>query len=407
MIVVNAAVSHVSFAWLVATQHYKDRMLENGLWAVGALAVGVGVLPDDRRHRGADPAARGGRGRRELRAVVATTGSLIVGFGWYTAVKAAYISTTFSTLVVERNLIYVAPLFFVGTAHVLRAATHTVVGGRRRSRVDTRRDPARVPVPDGVRVYSDAPGLSLLQAANRTYDWTPDHARNVMIGFVVLSLTVIVLPRVLPWGTRQVLALVAVLLLVWGVAGQMSAASASNTFSEEISADIEQPFDWIDRATGGAPTLYLGQRLTDYNGIWQMEFWNRSLEHIWSTDGSAPGPGPTLSPDLVDAATGEITQPPTAVEYVVVDPGIDIVGTPVESHVHFAAGTKTFWRLVKIVPPLRLQNSRAVSLRTAGRPTRPTTRSSARRGTGPGSRSCGSIASAGAARTCPRAAPAS
>jgi hypothetical protein len=88
-----------------------------------------------------------------------------------------------------------------------------------------------------------------------------------------------------------------------------------------------------------------------------MEFWNRSLEHVWSTDGSAPGPGPTLSPDLVDAATGEITQPPTPVEYVLADPGIDIVGTLVERHAHFAAGTKTFWRLFKIVPPLRLQNS--------------------------------------------------
>ncbi len=38
------------------------------------------------------------------------------------------------------------------------------------------------------------------------------------------------------------------------------------------------------------------------------------------------GLGRRCRPDLVDAATGEITQPPTAVEYVVVDPGIDIVG---------------------------------------------------------------------------------
>lgn len=356
VIVVNAAVSRFSFAWLVSTQHYKDRMLENGLWAVGALAVGIGVLPMIAGIAGLIR-PRGEAWSRELRAVVATAGSLIVGFGWYTAVKAAYISTTFSTLVVERNLIYIAPLLFVGTAMFFERPLTRWWAAAGAAGLTLAAILLVYPYQMQFRVYSDAPGLSLLQAANRTYAWTPDRARNVMIGFVVLSLVVIVLPRVLPWGTRQVLALVAMLLLVWGIAGQMSAASASNTFSEEISADIEPPFDWIDRATGGAPTLYLGQRLTDYNGIWQMEFWNRSLEHIWSTDGSAPGPGPTLSPDLVDAATGEITQPPTAVEYVVVDPGIDIVGTPVESHVHFAAGTKTFWRLVKIVPPLRLQNS--------------------------------------------------
>ena len=356
VIVVNAAVSHFSFAWLVSTQHYKDRMLENGLWAVGALAVGVGVLPMIAGIAGLIR-PRGETWSRELRAVVATAGSLIVGFGWYTAVKAAYISTTFSTLVVERNLIYVAPLLFVGTAMFFeRPLTRwwAVAGA---AGLTLAAILLVYPYQMQFRVYSDAPGLSLLQAANRTYAWTPDRARNVMIGFIVLSLVVVVLPRVLPWGTRQVLALVAVLLLVWGVAGQMSAASASNTFSEEISSDIEPPFNWIDRATGGAPTLYLGQRLTDYNGIWQMEFWNRSLEHVWSTDGSAPGPGPTLSPDLVNAATGEITQPPTPVEYVLADPGIDIVGTLVERHAHFAAGTKTFWRLFKIVPPLRLQNS--------------------------------------------------
>ena len=103
----------------------------------------------------------------------------------------------------------------------------------------------------------------------------------------------LVLPRVLPRGTRVVLATVAVLVLAWTLAGQLSAASASNTFSEEVSKNIDKPLNWIDRATGGQPTLYLGQRLTDYNGLWQMEFWNRSLDHVWSTDGSAPVPAPS------------------------------------------------------------------------------------------------------------------
>ena len=356
IIVVNAEVSHVSYAWLISTLYYKDRMLENGLWAVGALAVGIGVFPMI-AGLAALVRPRGEEWTPERRAVVATMGSLIVGFGWYTAVKAAYISTTFSTLVVERNLIYVAPLLFIGTAMFFERPLVRWWAAAGAAGLTLTALLLAYQYKMDVRIYSDAPGFSLLQAANRTYAWTPDRARNVLIGFIVLSLLVVVLPRVLPWGTRQVLALVAVLLLVWGVLGQMSAASASNTFSEEISADIDPPFDWIDRATGGAPTLYLGQRLTDFNGLWQMEFWNRSLKHVWSTDGSAPGPGPTLSPDLVDAATGEITQPPAPVEYVVADPGIDIVGTLVEKHAHYAAGTKVFWRLFKIVPPLRLQNS--------------------------------------------------
>ena len=41
------------------------------------------------------------------------------GFGWYTAIKGAYLSYKFSTEIVERNLIYLDPLFFTGLTLVL------------------------------------------------------------------------------------------------------------------------------------------------------------------------------------------------------------------------------------------------------------------------------------------------
>jgi hypothetical protein len=355
VIVVNAAISHLSYSWLISTIFYKDRMLENGLWAVGALAIGMGILP-----MVAGLAAlvrpRGETWSPELRAVVATMGTLIVGFGWYTAIKAAYISTTFSTLVVERNLIYIAPLLFVGTAMFLERPVVRWWAVAAGAGVTLAAILVVYPYQMQFRVYSDAPGFSLLQAANRAYQWTPGHARNVLVGMLVLSLVVIVVPRVLPEGRGPVLALAALLVLTWSLAGQMSAASASNTFSATLGDDIATPYDWIDRETRGAPALYLGQRLTDFNGLWQMEFWNRSLKHVWSTDGSAPGPGPTLTPDLVNARTGAIT--PADVDYVVVDPGIDVVGTQVgEPHIHYAGGTPTKWRLFEITPPLRLQNA--------------------------------------------------
>ena len=354
VIVANAAVSNESFSWLVATRYYKERMIENGLWAVGALTIGVGVFPAV-AGLAAFVRPRGEKWTPELRAVVATCAALVVGFGWYTAVKAAFISTTFSTLVVERNLIYVAPLLFVGTALFLerpRVRWWAAAGAAALALVSIL---LSHPYQMQFRIYFDAPGFSLLQAANRAYSWTPDHARDVLIGMLVLSLVVLVLPRVLPRGSHAVLASVAVLVLVWTLAGQLSAASASNTFSDEVTEDIAKPLNWIDRETGGAPTLYLGQRLTDYNGLWQMEFWNRSLDHVWSTDGSAPGPGPVVTPDLVNAATGAIT--PVDVDYVVADPGIELAGDVVARHTHFAAGTPTRWVLYKIQPPLRLQNS--------------------------------------------------
>ena len=47
------------------------------------------------------------------------TASAVLVFGFYTAVKAAFLSTVFSTVVEERNLIYLAPLCFIAMALAL------------------------------------------------------------------------------------------------------------------------------------------------------------------------------------------------------------------------------------------------------------------------------------------------
>ena len=56
--------------------------------------------------------------------------------------------------------------------------------------------------------------------------------------------------------------------------------------------------NWVDRHVHGQPVTYLGQEIKDPNGLWLTEFWNRSLKHVDSLDGSAPGPGPTYAPNL-------------------------------------------------------------------------------------------------------------
>ena len=58
--------------------------------------------------------------------------------------------------------------------------------------------------------------------------------------------------------------------------------------------------------------------MPDQNGIWPLEFWNRSLKRVWSLDGTAPGPGPTLTPDLAQA-DGALYDRYAGVDYVVAD----------------------------------------------------------------------------------------
>src|SRR5205085_3648611 len=106
--------------WQMTTSYNwtKKRIFVYGDWAAGALMLGLGVIPlvaglaSLVRARGEPPS-------RNVRMFRCTAAAGIIAFGVYTAMKAAYLTMVFETRVEERNLIYIAPLLFVGTALVL------------------------------------------------------------------------------------------------------------------------------------------------------------------------------------------------------------------------------------------------------------------------------------------------
>ena len=148
----------------------------------------------------------------------------------------------------------------------------------------------------------------------------------------------------------QLAAVIGVLVIGWNVTAQVYAAEGHNDFARRLHANAPQPVDWLDRATGGEPALYLGEAVDDANGIHLLEFWNRSLKQVWSLDGSAPGPGPTLSPDLGNA-DGSLAPDP-GYRWIVAENDANLAGTRVgEPH-----GSLQLYRLDG---PLRLTSSRA------------------------------------------------
>jgi hypothetical protein len=355
-IVANAVVVHRSYSWYVATTYYKDRMLDNGLWAVGALTIGLGVLPVV-AGLAALVRPRALERTQAERAFVAVAATSVVGFAWYTAVKAAYISTVFSTLVEERNLIYVAPVLLAATALFLE---------RPRLRPLAILPPALLAlyVMKGtdykmdVKLYSDAPGFSILQTANRTLGLTPEGARVVLLCLLAASIALALGASLVRGRDRLVRPLLvggAVFVLAWNLTGEIGASGASKTISDDLLSNYPRPLDWLDRADGGKPAMYLGQQIADANGIWLLEFWNKSIHYVWSLDGTAKGPGPTLSPDLL-ATDGRINAP-EGVRYVVVEPHADLVGKVVARTSHFVGGAPAEWRLYEIDPPLRLKDA--------------------------------------------------
>jgi hypothetical protein len=349
VIVWNSVIGHRSESWLRASS-YPDRMLDYGLWAAGALTIGLGLLPvvaglavlfrprEERR-------------TRELRVFTAVFTGAVVAFGVYTAVKAAYVSTVFATVIAERNLIYLSPLLFAATALWLERPRLRIVplaaavGFVAYLIVSTPFALDKVP-------YGDALGLSLLHTGNRELAFDDGTTQWVLLAALAIAAALLLAPRLLgrrPWAARAVVSTAAVLVLAWNMAGEISAAQHSNNFSERLLQSYPSPVTWLDQATGRKPAVYIGQRIDAGSaiGIWLTEFWNRSLDQVWSIDGTAPGPGPTLTPDL--AETDGRLYPDPKLPYAIVDAGIDLVGRLVT--------TEGRWRVFRIQPPLRLAYS--------------------------------------------------
>jgi hypothetical protein len=357
LIVFNHILGQISTTFLVATGYYKHRMFVFGIWAAGALTIGLGILPVIaglaslfRR--------RGERRSPELRAFTALAWASIIGFGAYTAIKASYLSTVFATRVEERNLIYVAPLLLVGTAVWLDRPRlrplGLVVGGAFALYAIL-----HTPYQLDTRLSVDAPGLSILALGNRDLAFGNETTKWVLVAAFCIAILLLVAPGLLG-GRRSAVAgagaLAAGLVLAWSLAGQIAASNASNAQSDQFLSGQADPTDWVDRVAKGAPTMYLGQNITDPNGIWGLEFWNRSIHYVWSLDGSAPGPGPTETPNIF-RLDGQLQQQRGVLKYVVADVGIDVVGRTVATGYYRAAGQIAPWNLVKIDYPVRLRHA--------------------------------------------------
>jgi hypothetical protein len=357
-VVVSAVFGHASLEWNYTTRLYKGRMLDLGLDAAGALTIGLGVLPVI---AGLAVLWRtpGETVRREVRVFRSVLLAAIIGFGIYTAVKATYVSITFGTYTYERNLIYLAPLLFTGTAIWLeRRRLHPLALGASAAFVGVLI--LTTPYDMGQEISYNAPGLAILQQANRYLSLDPTGAKIGLLALLAFSIALLLAPRFLRRGAAWLLVAVAAAVVGWNLTGEFAFASASNRFSDRFEENIRPPFGWVDEHTHGAATLYLGQQMTDQNGEWLLEFWNRSIKAVWSLDGTAQGPGPVLTPDprATDGALcsggrcGDWGYP-----YVVQETGIEIAGKTVAKHLHRAGGGLETWRLVKIDPPLRLRGA--------------------------------------------------
>jgi hypothetical protein len=284
--------------WQSTTQHDKELMIDLGLRAALSLTIGLGVLPVVGGLVSLHLPER--KGDATYRAFVAWTGSTILSISVYTAVKAAYLSDNFGTFWEERNMIYLSPLLLLGTALVFESR-----------RVDRRLlagAVAFVAAIIGLKAiqtgypYFEAPG-SAIPAILTVYRHWSTHSERVGL-FAILALSVAAL---LTRRRRAVAATVLVFVLAWTVSGEIAMTVGidkqanlylKNLLPPAVPGQPTPSLDWVDRATGGRPTTYIGQELISPFGLWLTEFWNRSIDHVDAIDTTAPGPGPHGRPGL-------------------------------------------------------------------------------------------------------------
>jgi len=322
--VLMAAMGHASTAWRNTMLEFKYRIFEHASWAFGALAIGVGVLPV---LLGVAALARPKSETRNLstRAFITTSVAAVAVFVAYAGIKGAYNSTVFSTLVVERNLIYLCPILFISTALAFARGVGRgwAVAG---ATLATLWVITVVPLRLDQYPYYEAHGLAIATFANRELGWSEGIIQGVLVAVCVVSLAVVVALKLLRRGSTSFAAVAAgaaVVVVAWGLTGEVYAARGERGFAEQIDRNLPRPYDWVEEATGGGSVVVLGQQIKDATGIWLTEFFNPSVRKVWSLDGSAVNVGgPILTPDL-DDVDGTLTPVP-GTQYVLAVNGVTL-----------------------------------------------------------------------------------
>jgi hypothetical protein len=361
-VLVNALLGYHDKAWFDATATHKQWIFLYGTDALGTLAMGVGIFPLVATALALAP-GRGRTWRPEERVFGVLTAVSVLFFVYYAGIKGAYLREQFSNIVVERNVIYLAPLFFVGLAMFLeRPRFHGWVLAA--AGIAGLYLVLHTPLLLASRGYYDAPGVEALQGLNRWFAVPDRGARAVLVAMLLVSLEVVVLVRsARPRIAQLAIGAAAVLAIGWSLTGEVVFAGASVAHSKAITANMGTPRSWIGGFTHGKPVVFLGTNLNPLTTsapsatLYEAEFWNPEIVRQWSLDGSAPPP--TLTPNidgrghLLDSNYKEVAP---NIDYYATTPDVDLDGEQLAGpDAEFAPANG--YKLWKVNHPVRLAHT--------------------------------------------------
>ena len=330
----NAVMGRRDSAWLHATGFHKEWIFRYAASALGAEAIGLALFPLVATILAFWP-GKGRLQRTEERVFAVLVASAGFCFVYYAGIKGAYIRESFSNVVVQRNVIYLAPLLLVGLAAFVErprwdpialavaGATVLFIALHTPTLLDS-------------HYYYEAPGVEILQAMNRWFSLTNTGARIVLLVLVFVSVELVVLVRMArPRVAQAAIAAMAVFVLGWSLTGEVAAAGSAVAHAQSLVRNMPEPRDWVMQATGGKPVVFLGANMNAdpsmHDTLYEAEFWNPNIVRQWTIDGLDP-PIPTQTPDstplgfLQDAEKEPIAP---NVDYFLTTQDVDLNGEPI------------------------------------------------------------------------------
>jgi hypothetical protein len=313
------------------------------LYHAGDLALLTGFLPFCAVGVLLVGAARRGERNPRLRAYLSVVAALACVF----VVEVGVFASQNVRHLAERDLIGLAPLFFIGFAVWLDRGAASVV---------TRGAVAAVAVvlvlliPVGAFVTSVAlvDGFSLIPLYElRRLTSSPVTYGALAAGVVVAAALFALLPR----RYVVVLPIVVGAALVGGsVAASRQVVTESNAQRALYAGPVRR---WVDNVAT-APTYYLYDQQTPANTVWQTLFWNRSITRIFDLppsllSGPAPQQTALISPNgLVRTLDGSLLRP----SYAVISQRFALAGSPLAYSPQIA--DRSGYAVWKVAQPLRV-----------------------------------------------------
>jgi hypothetical protein len=240
-------------------------------------------------------------------------------------VEVGVFASRYSDRIVERNLIGLAPVLFLGLVLWLERGQPGSYSERSAIAVAAAAVLLVLPVKRYVNVFGNHDAMTLIPLYNLLQASSPG---TLVAVYSAVAGAAAVAFALLP---RRVLQAVPVLLL----AALAAASVASSRYVAEQARKQQATFlgadpRWVDHATGGS-AAYVYDGDPDWNGVWETLFWNRRIDRVFDLgDSEVPGPLPQKPFDVAADGTftssaGRLRSP----DYAVISTKFTLVGRSV------------------------------------------------------------------------------